>query len=64
VAAKSRAAGPWAPHEGKYTSAGRSMELQRPYHTSEPRRNNNIPGDAILMPKFKAKMLRIPRATY
>ena len=38
--------------------------LQRLCHTNEPRRSDDNPGGAILTPRFQAKMLRIPRATY
>ena len=37
------------------------LVLQRPCLPSEPRKNNNIPGGAILTPKFH---LRIPRAAF
>ena len=32
------------------------LVLQRPRYTSEPRRSNNIPGGAILTPRFQAKI--------
>ena len=32
------------------------LVLQRPRHTSEPRRSNDNPGGAILMPRLQAKI--------